>query len=381
MLKDAQKYVDVKEYGKAKELLELEIKSDPKNVDAYLLLGKVRLMDREPDGASESFDKALILSTKAKGKIAGAYLEAAKTLYSDKDKKGRSGRAIRLYLEKATTYDPDFKKEVAAWALEEAEKATATEKTTDPIDLLSFAGETDADSRKGIGTFALKTAKAYQEKNFLPEAISWGLLAGDMSADVLKDAAGVLRDAAIMLPLPEERDRAKAALAKAFQWNPSLEEDDDSFWVSRVKLGDSAMEGAKAYLERFPAGKHAGEAKPLADVEPFRVAMGDMRMIATAVEAFAVDYNRYPPSLSAGVSPTYIKTIPEKDPWGAPYVYETNFERTSYRITSGGTDRSIRGSQQPPPASPDPSGTFPTSAAGEDIVYQNGQFVRYPEGI
>lgn len=34
VLKDAQKYVDVKEYGKAKELLELEIKSDPKNVDA-----------------------------------------------------------------------------------------------------------------------------------------------------------------------------------------------------------------------------------------------------------------------------------------------------------------------------------------------------------
>src|SRR5512140_712723 len=65
-----------------------------------------------------------------------------------------------------------------------------------------------------------------------------------------------------------------------------------------------------------------------------RKSMGDIRSIATAVEAYAVDFNRYPPAggvtypvgtayptvtlgtnVSTYVSPTYIRVTPLSDGW------------------------------------------------------------------
>src|SRR6478672_6949093 len=58
--------------------------------------------------------------------------------------------------------------------------------------------------------------------------------------------------------------------------------------------------------------------------------MADIRSIGTAAEAYAIDYNRYPPAaagypsgLSVGsaittskyLAPIYIKQLPEKDGW------------------------------------------------------------------
>src|SRR5215212_5240736 len=45
--------------------------------------------------------------------------------------------------------------------------------------------------------------------------------------------------------------------------------------------------------------------------------MADIRTIATAVEAYATDHNRYPPpgELESSVVPTYVKSLPKVDGW------------------------------------------------------------------
>ncbi|MBK8594994.1 MAG: type II secretion system protein GspG [Holophagales bacterium] len=389
-VRNAQKYVDVKEYGKARELLDLEIKGSPKNVDAYLMLGRVLLIEMEPDAAAVAFDKALLLSSRAKGKIARAYLDAAKAIWDDRDKTSKRNalETISLYLNRATNYEPDSGKLASSWALEVAEKAVVAERTTAPISLLVLAGKFDPDGRRKLGEFCFRLAKSYQEKSFLPEAIGWALAAGELSPDQLKGAARILRDAAILLPLPQEKNVVEQAFGKAKQWDPSLEEDDDVFWLTRVTLAQGPG-GIQEYLAKFPAGKHTGEARPLAEIDLFRKAMGEIRSMATAVEAYAVDMNRYPGRLGTGspmegkdiVAPVYIKSLPERDPWGAPYLYEVDPQGLSYRFTSGGSDRILSTSSEPLPATPSLTGSFPLSSAGEDIVFQNGQFVRWPEGI
>ncbi len=234
-------------------------------------------MTLEAEAAGEAFDKVLILSTSAKAQIGAAYLEAARALDGDKDRRDGAIPAIERYLEKATTYEPASGKDVVAWASSEAERATAAERTTAPIGLLKVAGSLDPGSRVSIGSFALRTAKAYLEKGFLPEAIDWALLAGDTSPDVRKDAASVIRGASVLLKLPEQSALEAKALGRAVQWDPGLEKDDDVFWLRRVALESGSVEGARAYLATFPGGKHSAQAsRAVAEAEavlleePFR---------------------------------------------------------------------------------------------------------------
>src|SRR5512140_2223668 len=68
-----------------------------------------------------------------------------------------------------------------------------------------------------------------------------------------------------------------------------------------------------------------------------RRSMGDIRSTATAVEAYAVDFNRYPPAaavtlpvtfantlsdkVSGYISPTYIRVVPLADGWNSWFLY------------------------------------------------------------
>src|SRR5438045_5200498 len=67
--------------------------------------------------------------------------------------------------------------------------------------------------------------------------------------------------------------------------------------------------------------------------------MADMRSIATAWEARATDVNKYnaagagytlptnsvgATSLAGGLTPTYIKTLPQKDGWGVNFAFWTD---------------------------------------------------------
>lgn len=122
--------------------------------------------------------------------------------------------------------------------------------------------------------------------------------------------------------------------------------------------------------------------------------MADMRSIATAWEARATDVNRYNAAgvtaglassvsgtqLSGGLTPTYIKNLPQKDGWGKDYEFGadqawgigTQTAAQQYGIQSAGRDGAITAAGSP---------TGATTNFDCDIVYQNGSFVQYPEGV
>src|SRR5512140_1882480 len=124
--------------------------------------------------------------------------------------------------------------------------------------------------------------------------------------------------------------------------------------------------------------------------------MADMRAIATAWEARATDMNTYGAAGAATfdisswtgdsfntviglLTPTYIKSLPQKDGWGREYSFAmdkapgvTNASQ-AYVIRSFGKDGSWQGTVYT-------VGTA-TPAFDCDIVYSNGSFIQWPEGM
>ena len=121
-----------------------------------------------------------------------------------------------------------------------------------------------------------------------------------------------------------------------------------------------------------------------------RRTMGDIRTTATALEAYAVDMNRYPPSagtydlpetigtdtvgseMANYVSPTYVKAVPLADGWNSWFIYTIDTNGTIYILASGAKDGTISVTTQ---------GLGPTTDFNSDIVYANGSFVQWPEGV
>jgi len=115
--------------------------------------------------------------------------------------------------------------------------------------------------------------------------------------------------------------------------------------------------------------------------------MSDMRALATAVEAYAVDNNVYPAATcNAGLftngtyntlsdtsftnlTPTYIAQPPKTDGWGRFLVYNLNAAAVHYNIRSLGRDGTAGGTV---------CGT--TTNFNDDIVFGDGTFLQWPEG-
>ena len=115
--------------------------------------------------------------------------------------------------------------------------------------------------------------------------------------------------------------------------------------------------------------------------------MSDMRALATAVEAYAVDNNNYPPAAcNAGLytgptanllatnsftnlTPTYIAQPPKTDGWGRFMRYALDGTSGNYRIESAGRDNAFATLV---------CGT--TTNFNDDIVYSDGTFIQWPEG-
>ena len=115
--------------------------------------------------------------------------------------------------------------------------------------------------------------------------------------------------------------------------------------------------------------------------------MSDMRALATAVEAYAVDNNTYPAAtcnaglftggtyntLSTGsftnLTPTYIAQPPKTDGWGRYMAYALGNSSNDYSIRSTGRDGNV-GSVT--------CGT--TTNFNDDIIYADGTFLQWPEG-
>jgi type II secretion system protein G len=113
--------------------------------------------------------------------------------------------------------------------------------------------------------------------------------------------------------------------------------------------------------------------------------MSDMRALATAIEAYAVDNNVYPQANACAtglftttsvtlatdsfsrLSPTYIAQPPRTDGWSRFFTYGS--DGNNYVIASGGRDTTT--------AAPT-CGT--TTNFNNDIYYSNGTFIQWPEG-
>ncbi len=115
--------------------------------------------------------------------------------------------------------------------------------------------------------------------------------------------------------------------------------------------------------------------------------MADMRTIATAWEARATDVNGYsaagaytipatvstPLQMSGMLAPTYIKVLPPRDGWNNGWEYRVGGQ--NYAIISYGKDGVVSNS----------SGTTftggPTTNFDCDIIYSQGGFLVYPDGV
>jgi len=117
--------------------------------------------------------------------------------------------------------------------------------------------------------------------------------------------------------------------------------------------------------------------------------MADMRTIATAWEARATDTNRYNAAglsvptgavtidnLTSFLSPTYIKTFPQRDGWGINWALAADQAWAGapaqiYVIISYGKDATAQGSYA--------GGA--TTNFDCDILFSNGAFTQYPDGV
>jgi general secretion pathway protein G len=109
--------------------------------------------------------------------------------------------------------------------------------------------------------------------------------------------------------------------------------------------------------------------------------MADVRTIGTAVEAYAVDMAFYPTYAEGPVAnatfqgflePTYVKTVPREDGWRTTF-YAASASRF-YTLASAARDKVLSGALASYSAGI-------TSDMDCDIVYSNGSFVQYPEGV
>jgi general secretion pathway protein G len=116
--------------------------------------------------------------------------------------------------------------------------------------------------------------------------------------------------------------------------------------------------------------------------------MADMRTVASAWEARATDVNQYSaagltwPATASSAStlqtmlvPTYIKTVPVFDGWSNPIQVGWNTSGSSYALRSYGADKvtSSLGTTA--------GAAVTTQNFDCDIIYSDGSFVCYPEGV
>lgn len=111
--------------------------------------------------------------------------------------------------------------------------------------------------------------------------------------------------------------------------------------------------------------------------------MGDLRTVATALESYSIDTQRYPtiqaknPAefdvLAHILEPTYVKSLPRSDGWGGAFVVVST--TNEYSVTSFGRD-GLPNSVAPHHVEPN-GGTTDFRA---DIVFSTGSFTQFPDG-
>ena len=112
--------------------------------------------------------------------------------------------------------------------------------------------------------------------------------------------------------------------------------------------------------------------------------MGDIRTLSTAVEAYATDWAFYPREGDGGVQvrldplvvPTYLRKLPNRDGWNNPLYWGGTAS------TAGGRAYSFwSGAKDGNPAASLVNGGGPKTDFNSDIIYSNGTFIQWPEGM
>jgi type II secretion system protein G len=105
--------------------------------------------------------------------------------------------------------------------------------------------------------------------------------------------------------------------------------------------------------------------------------MADIRGIGSALEAYSVDFNYYPKvnastvtDLAPYLQPTFMKVLPQHDGWNQPLVAMLTTGGTSYTIYSKAKGNAGAISTQ-----------GPKTDFGDAIVFSDGQFYAWPEGM
>jgi len=107
--------------------------------------------------------------------------------------------------------------------------------------------------------------------------------------------------------------------------------------------------------------------------------MADLHLLGAALEAYFVDYNYFPRVAIASASttdwaayltPMYMRRVPEFDGWLRQYLAKTSTTGQAYTIWSKGrAGTGVEGSGGP------------QTSFDAAIVFANGQFVQWPEGL
>ncbi len=255
-VKDAQRFVDVKEYDRAKELLDLELKTNPKNEAAYLLLGKVDLLLDQDVEAQKAFDTALLLDKDNAARIGAIYRDTGEQQYADLARASTADQ--RLDLDRvmadfthATTYDPTTRASIRSWAVDDTRRRAMATRTAQPLLLFDRLLQLDPDGRTDAANLAMDLAKTYSDRHFDDEAANYAERAAKWDPKYLKPAAQLLRTAGLAT-------KNLDYLRLAIKWDATLD-DDDVAWVFVEQHARTPEE----YLGTHHPAKHVVEARAL----------------------------------------------------------------------------------------------------------------------
>ena len=108
--------------------------------------------------------------------------------------------------------------------------------------------------------------------------------------------------------------------------------------------------------------------------------LGTMRTVATAVELYSIDHQRYPVAVSMldlarVLEPTYVKSLATTDGWRNSFEYAAASDGQGYRIRSSMAD-----GKWDVPMDGYVDGFNPCGDIDSDVVFDTGSFLRWPEG-
>ncbi|MCI0413081.1 type II secretion system protein GspG [bacterium] len=113
-----------------------------------------------------------------------------------------------------------------------------------------------------------------------------------------------------------------------------------------------------------------------------------IRDLGTAVEAYKLVYGTYPigktghlEEIEAQLEPRFLRKMSEEDGWGNEVEYYCLNPEGPYYIISLGSDKERDVGLYKTDRSPSGLGFNVIANLKEDIIFSNGIFVRYPQGV